>query len=176
MPDPCSLRDTRAERQKAWHKLVLNAVLKHLIFGVLNVNGVLNGGALTRNLEAKQGKREEKTSLVIHRAGNKWLGLSTLAFGNAFLISMIKTVHNNHLALQLGQWHFSLDFIRSCVWFLWISVSPRFFCIKHLFCNLQGLLGTCLFSSDTPTSSRLGSTIILYWLLQLMLFWSLLTC
>lgn len=78
--------------------------------------------ALTRDLEAKPGQRGEGASLVAHRAGSKRLGLSTLTLGSAFLTAMTKAVHNKSLALQLGQSHFSADYLRSHVVVMNISI------------------------------------------------------
>lgn len=63
--------------------------------------------ALTRNLEAKLVKRGKRASLVIHRPG-KWLGLSILA-----LRLCLSNIGSNSLALQLGQLHFSSDYLRT---------------------------------------------------------------
>lgn len=103
-------------------EIILNICLIHVQWGTLEQRGSMYDTsmvvALTKTLEARPGKRQKGTFLVFHRAASKCLDLSTLTLRE----KVVKAVRNNNLALQLGPWHFSADFMRSCVVVINISL------------------------------------------------------
>lgn len=107
-------------------EIILNICLIHVHWGTLEQTGSKHDMSMVELWqgiwETNQGREKRKHLLLSTGLAASGWAWAHWPCGSAFLMSTVKAVHSNNLPLQLGPWHFSPDFMRSCVVFLNISL------------------------------------------------------